>query len=108
MTDNVLLREVEDGDIDVFLQQQLDPEATQMAGFASHGEDEFHSPWRRIRSDETNILRTILFEGDVAGNIVSWEQDAKWQIGYWIGREFWGKGIASQALEMFLGIVDAH
>jgi RimJ/RimL family protein N-acetyltransferase len=102
MTINILLREVEDGDIPVFFLQQLDPEATQMAGFPVRSEDEFHSHWRRIRSDENNILRTILFEGKVAGNIVSWEQDDKRQIGYWIGREFWGKGIATQALSLFL------
>jgi RimJ/RimL family protein N-acetyltransferase len=39
---------------------------------------------------------------------VSWEQDGKRQIGYWIGRKFWGKGIASQALAQFLVVVKAR
>ena len=108
MTENVRLREVEDGDIPVFFEQQLDLQATQMAGFPSRGEDEFLSQWRRIRSDENNILRTILFDGKVAGNIVSWEQDAKRQIGHWIGQEFWGKGTATNALSFFLDIVDVR
>ena len=105
MTEDIRLRKVEDGDIHVFFEQQLDPVATHMAGFPSRGEDEFHSHWRRVRSNENNILRTILFKGKVSGNIVSWEQDGKRQIGYWIGRKFWGKGIASQALAQFLVVV---
>ena len=108
MPEDVRLREVEDGDIHVFFEQQLDPVATQTAGFPSRGEDEFHSHWRRVRSNENNILRTILFKGKVSGNIVSWEQDGKRQIGYWIGRKFWGKGIASQALAQFLVVVKAR
>ena len=105
MNENICLREVEDSDIPAFYRQQLDPEAIEMAGFPSRGEDEFHSHWRRVRSNENNILRTILFKGKVSGNIVSWEQDGKRQIGYWIGREFWGKGIASQAMAQFLVVV---
>ena len=89
MTEDIHLREVEDGDIHVFFEQQLDPVATHMAGFPSRGEDEFHSHWRRVRTNENNILRTILFKGKVSGSIVSWEQDGKRQIGYWIGRKFW-------------------
>jgi RimJ/RimL family protein N-acetyltransferase len=102
---NVRLREVEENDIPIFFEQQRDLEASQMAGFPSRGEEQFHAHWHRIRSDETNILRTILFEGKVAGNIVSWEQDEKRLIGYWIGRKFWGKGIATRALAEFLSIV---
>ncbi|MBP8242640.1 MAG: GNAT family N-acetyltransferase, partial [Thermoflexales bacterium] len=26
------------------------------------------------------------------------------EVGYWLGREFWGKGIATRALEAFLAI----
>ena len=105
MTEVIRLREVEDGDIRIFFEQQLDPVATQMAGFPSRGEDEFHSHWRSVRSNENNILCTILFKEKVSGSIVSWEQDGKRQIGYWIGRKFWGKGIASQALAQFLVVV---
>lgn len=43
MTDHTRLREEEDGDIPVFFDQQLDREATRMAGLPFRGEDEFHS-----------------------------------------------------------------
>jgi RimJ/RimL family protein N-acetyltransferase len=56
-----------------------------------------------IRADSTNVLKTILFGDQVAGNIVSWEQPGEREIGYWIGKEFWGRGIATRALSDFLG-----
>jgi len=36
-------------------------------------------------ADDSNILKTILFDGQVAGNIVSWEQSGEREVGYWIG-----------------------
>jgi RimJ/RimL family protein N-acetyltransferase len=29
-------------------------------------------------------------------------------VGYWIGREFWGRGLATQALAELAGLVDAR
>jgi RimJ/RimL family protein N-acetyltransferase len=29
-------------------------------------------------------------------------------VGYWIGKEFWGKGIASGSLKQFLGVVKSR
>ncbi len=56
-------------------------------------------------ADKSNILKTILYGDLVAGNIVSWEhpdEGSERDVGYWLGREFWGKGIATQALSLFL------
>ena len=61
--------------------------------------------WAKIMADESVILKTILFDGQVAGNIVSWETSGEREVGYWIGREYWGKGIATKALLLFLGLV---
>jgi RimJ/RimL family protein N-acetyltransferase len=36
---------------------------------------------------------------------VSFEQSGEREVGYWIGREYWGKGIATRALSEFLGHV---
>ena len=61
--------------------------------------------WAKIMQGESNILKTILFDDQVAGNIVSWDASGEREVGYWIGKEFWGKGIATKALSEFLGIV---
>jgi RimJ/RimL family protein N-acetyltransferase len=58
--------------------------------------------------DETVTTKTILFDGHVAGNVVSWQQSGKREVGYWIGKEYWGKGIATTALSEFLSHVAAR
>jgi len=106
MIDHVQLRDVVTADLPIFFEQQLDPEATQMADFPSRDHDAFMTHWttKVLRSD-TGVVRTILYDAHIAGNIVAWEQDGRWLIGYWLGREYWGKGIATQALTQFLQLV---
>lgn len=58
--------------------------------------------WTKILADESVQIKTILFNGAVAGNIVCFEQLGEREVGYWLGREYWGKGIATQALMEFL------
>ena len=36
------------------------------------------------------------------------EQDGEREVGYWVGKEYWGKGIATQALAEFLNQVKTH
>ncbi len=105
MTNEIQLRDVTESDLPIFFEQQLDPDATQMAAFPSRDKDAFMAHWTKIMADESNILKTILFDGQVAGNIVSWEGSGEWEVGYWIGKEYWSKGIATQALAAFLGHV---
>ena len=101
----ILLRDVTESDLPILFEQQLDPDATQMAAFPSRDRDAFMAHWAKIMADESNILKTIMFDGQVAGNIVSWEGSGEWEVGYWIGKEYWGKGIATKALAALLGHV---
>jgi RimJ/RimL family protein N-acetyltransferase len=102
---DVQIRGVEDADLETFFLQQLDPEATRMAAFPAREREPFMAHWARIRTDTTVDLRTIVVGGRVAGNIVSWDQGGKREVGYWIGRPYWGRGIASSALALFLDVV---
>ena len=77
----VHLRAVEDQDLGVFFDHQADPEASEMAAFPARGKGQFAAHWAKIRADDTNILRTIVADGTVAGNIVSWEQDGQRLLG---------------------------
>jgi RimJ/RimL family protein N-acetyltransferase len=102
MPTTVLLRDVIESDLPIFFKQQLDPVANQMAAFPARDRDAFMSHWARIMADESNVLKTILYGDQVAGNIVSWEHSGEREVGYWLGREFWGQGIATRALALFL------
>ena len=106
MTNQVSLRDVKESDLPTFFDQQLDPEATRMAAFPSRDRDSFMAHWAKSMADEMTTLQTIMFDGRVVGNIVCWEQSGERAVGYWIGREYWGKGIASEALSQFLGQVE--
>lgn len=102
----VTLREVTEEDLPILFDHQLDPEATRMAAFPPRDRDAFMSHWKqRILDDPDAVARTVLVDGQVAGNMLSWEQSGRREVGYWIGREFWGQGVATLALSAFLGIV---
>ena len=98
----VELREVEDGDLEALYEHQLDEEAANMAGFPSRGRDAFIAHWERIRADPECITLSILADGAVAGNLGCFPDVGKRAVGYWIGKEFWGRGIATAALGRFL------
>ena len=97
-----MLRAVDESDLEVFYEQQADPEASAMAIFPSRDREAFDEHWRRILADDSAVTRTIDADGEVAGQIGSWEADGRRYIGYWLGREFWGRGLASAALAEYV------
>jgi len=105
MANAITLRNVTESDLPILFKQQLDPEATAMAAFPSRNRESFMAHWAKIMADETVILKTILFNGQIAGSIVSWDMLDEREVGYWLGKEYWGKGIATQALEEYVRIV---
>ena len=107
----VTLRKVAPEDLPIFFEHQLDAEATRLAAFPSRDRDAFMAHWAKIMNHETNktgILKTILADGTVAGNVVYWEAAGEPNIGYWLGRTHWGKGIASAALAQFLTQIETR
>jgi len=99
---NVSLRDVQESDLPTLYEHQRDPEATRMAEFPSRDWDAFSAHWARIITAGAGTMRTVLFDGNIAGNIVCWQDSGASNVGYWIGREYWGKGIATAALSEFL------
>lgn len=101
----VSLRPVAESDLLIFYEQQLEPEAVAMAHFPSRELEPFMAHWANILSVESMITRTILLGDAVAGNIGSWPQDGERLVGYWIGKAYWGKGVATEALRLYLEVV---
>ncbi|GGH86644.1 RimJ/RimL family protein N-acetyltransferase [Pullulanibacillus pueri] len=105
---NILLRNVIEDDLRIFFNYQQNPEANYMAAFTSKDPsdwDGFISHWNKVLMSENIIKQTILVEETVVGNISSFEQFGEQEVSYWIGKEFWGKGIATKALQEFLKYV---
>ena len=107
-TDGVRLRDVTEADLPVLFEQQMDPEANRMAAFPARDREAFTAHWKNVLADAAVAKKTILFDGRVAGNIVSFQQLGRPLVGYWIGKEYWGRGIATRALSEFLNHVTAR
>jgi RimJ/RimL family protein N-acetyltransferase len=103
LSSEVLLRDVQDEDLSIFFEHQLDPDASEMAAFPSRDRDAHMEHWRtKILADETVAKKTIVVDGEVAGNVVSWVHEGGRAIGYWVGKAHWGKGVATEAVRKFL------
>lgn len=102
---DVVLREPTEGDLAVFFEQQRDPSANAMAAFTRKDPDDreaFIAHWAKILSDGSVRVRTILFDGRVAGSVLSYVESGRTEVSYWIGKEFWGQGVATKALARFV------
>jgi RimJ/RimL family protein N-acetyltransferase len=98
-------RDVAAADLDAFFEHQSDPDAAHMAAVPARDRDAFVAHWAMILGNEVVTKKTVVVDGDVAGNVVSWEQDGKRLVGYWIGRAYWGRGVATSALSQFIGLL---
>jgi len=102
------IRGVETTDLELFFEHQRDREATRLAAFPARERDAFMAHWAKIRADPTVFTQTIVVDGQVAGNVVSWEESGQHEVGYWIGRDFWGRGVGTKALALFLDQMKAR
>jgi RimJ/RimL family protein N-acetyltransferase len=98
----VRLRNVQPDDLPPFFEHQRDPIAVAMVAFHSRNRAAFDQHWAKLLADETILKRTVVVDGQVAGYVMSFIRDGKREVGYWIDRTFWGRGVATAALSAFL------
>ena len=105
------LRDLKKSAPSVFFEYQLDAEANRMAAFIARVPADrmaFDAHWEKIMADDTVTIRTILYGQQIAGHVASFVMEGNLEVTYWIGREFWGKGIATRALAEFLKLVETR
>lgn len=103
----VQLRKTAPEDLAVFFEQQRDPAANFMAAFTSknpYDRETFDAHWAKIMADPAIAIQTILYGASIAGYVLHHSWFGEPEVTYWLGREYWGKGIASAALAEFLRI----
>jgi RimJ/RimL family protein N-acetyltransferase len=108
--ESITIREVESSDLETFYEHQLDPEAIRMAAFVCEDPKDkvaFHAHWDKILNSSQITKRTIMAEGQVAGHISCYPHGKNMEVTvtYWLGREFSGRGLATQALNRMLNLV---
>lgn len=101
----IMLRNVIEDDLPIFFKYQQDREANHMAAFTGkdpNDGDSFLTHWNKILTNEGIIKQTIIFEDIVVGHVLCFERFGELEVSYWIGKEYWGKGITTKALWEFL------
>ena len=101
---NIRLRTVEPGDLPLFFAHQQDAEAAAMAAFPSRDRAAFDAHWAKIQADPANLIRTVVVDGEIAGNVCSFTRDGMREVGYWIDRAYWGRGVATAAVTAYLDL----
>ncbi len=97
------LRVVTEDDLHVFLAQEHEPEAVRRSRFAPRPREAFLRHWReRVLGDPDCLVRTVVADGEAAGHVVSWTEGERRFVGYWLGRPYWGRGVGTRALGLFL------
>ena len=102
---NVSLRPLEDGDLDAIFQHVTDPESVRMAAFTAEDQTDhaaFLARMSRVRANTSASNRVIELDGAIVGTIASFRIDDQLEVTYWVDRAYWGKGIASAALQILL------
>ncbi|MFD3687651.1 GNAT family N-acetyltransferase [Nocardiopsis sp. NPDC058631] len=103
MNDQVKLRDVEPADLEVFFAQEHDPEAVRRSKFPPRERDAFMSHWAtRVLGGRDVFVQAVTVDGELAGNLVAWWNEDQRFLGYWFGRRYWGRGIGTRALALFL------
>ena len=102
------LRQVEDADLERFFVHYQDTVASELAAFVAKDPSDrsaFDKKWASIRTNPEITVRTITVDADAAGHIASFLMEGDLEITYWVDRELWGRGVASEALGQFLDLV---
>lgn len=111
MTGEIVLRDVIADDLPVFFAQQLDADANRMAAFTAKDPADraaFMAHWATIRGDDSVTIKTIVVAGRVAGHVLRFDEAGHPEVSYWLGKDYWGRGIATTAFTAFLGQIRAR
>ncbi len=98
----VSLRATEPSDLRTLFENGNDPEANAHAGTKPRTWETFEPKWLELMQDETATMRVILADRVMVGAINVLMMDGEVSLGYWLGRQFWGQGIASAAVGLML------
>jgi len=101
---SISLRPVEADDLPILFEHQRDPAACTMAAFPSRKRTDFMAHWDKIVASPSVTSRTVLLGNAVVGNMLAFDYEGRREVGYWIGRQWWGRGVATQALVEFLNV----
>lgn len=102
---SVWLRGLLPEDLPILHAYEADPDARRMAAFNTGGSPslaDYQAKWARHLADPSVVIRAVMLDDELVGSVGSYLAAGERQVTYWIGRPHWGKGIATQALNLLL------
>jgi RimJ/RimL family protein N-acetyltransferase len=105
LDEDLVLREVGEADLPIFVELESNPGARWMAAFGMEepvDKEKNLEHWKHLLRDDSTLKRTVVVQGQVAGYVIRFELLGKSSVAYWLRNEFWGKGVATRALGEFL------
>jgi RimJ/RimL family protein N-acetyltransferase len=101
--EEVSLRELTQDDLPTIFAINTDPVGAEMAGMPIRDEETFYTHRARNMANPDNQMLAVMIGDELVGDLVSWpDEEGHRQVGYWLGRQYWGRGIATAALTAFL------
>ncbi|MPZ53764.1 MAG: GNAT family N-acetyltransferase [Acidimicrobiia bacterium] len=103
----LVLRSLDDADLDDLFEWEKDPRAVEMAAFTRADPSDraaFDAHYERIRNDPTCTLLAIDDGDGLVGTVGSFTRYDDREVTYWIAPARWGEGLATAALNAFLGV----
>ena len=105
------IRKTQKEDLNKLFDFQADDDAGCMAAFVSNtwkDREGYIAKWEKFLQNDSINSYTIFLNGAIVGSVGTWVMGDEPQITYGIGKAFWGKGIATTALALFLKKVDTY
>lgn len=100
--DAVRLRDVGPDDLPRMYEMHADPESNRLAATIPRTSAAFDAHWAAVLQNPTFTAKAILVDGMFVGYVCCFRHDGRANVGYWVGREHWGKGVATRALRLLL------
>ena len=108
---DIKLRPTTVSDLETLFQFQLDKEAGCLAAFMPKDPTDrsaYLSKYTKLLEDPTVNNQTIIVDNMIAGSIAKFVIAGDIEITYWIDRQYWGQGIATNALQKLLAMETAR
>lgn len=99
---SITLRPLHPDDIPTLYAHQSDRDASQMAVATPRDWPTYTAHVAKVMVDPEVHTRAILLDSVVVGQVSKFMLDGQPSVGYRIAKEYWGKGIASEALALLL------
>lgn len=102
---HIELRDLRDDDLDAVFEMMRDPQAVEMAAFTAADPDDragFDAWIAPLRANPEVLALVVTENGAFAGTAGLFTTDGDREVTYWIARDAWGRGVATETLAILV------